>query len=190
VSTLPVHDSSGLTWDEFLALPHELRNAALIDGEVVVNPPNARHEWIVQNLILVFHRWISAGRDRGEVSTQQPVKINDRRGYQPDFAWYPPERCAPPDQLPSFSGPPALVVEVFSPSSRGYDLLRKREDYERIGIPELWFVDPETKNFSMIACQRAAPDAPYKGIELSADDHLTSPLLDGFDLHVAELFRR
>lgn len=43
-----------LTWDEFLALPYETQNASLIDGEVVVNPPNRQRERVVRRLSLLF----------------------------------------------------------------------------------------------------------------------------------------
>jgi Uma2 family endonuclease len=179
---------SNLTWDEFLELPHELRNVALIDGEVVVNPPNAQHELVVQNLVIAFRPWLREKPGRGEVSTQQPVKVNDRRGYQPDFAWYPHDRCAPPGELPSFSGLPELVVEVLSPSTRAYDLIRKRADYEHIGIGEVWFV--EADGDGMLTCQRPGPGALFIDRELGPNDTLTSPLLDGFELSVAALFER
>jgi Uma2 family endonuclease len=179
---------SGLSWDEFLALPHETRNAALVDGEVVVNPPNALHELVVQNLVILFREWLRGAPDRGDVSTQQPVQINDRRGYQPDFAWYPPQHCAPPGEPPAFSGLPGLIVEVFSPSTRRFDVMRKRSDYEHIGIPEAWFVDPIERQ--LLVCQRAEPEAPFDDVEMSADEILTSPLLDGFRLHVGALFER
>jgi Uma2 family endonuclease len=182
---------SNLTWDEFLALPHELRNASLIDGEVVVNPPNAPHELVVRNLQFVFVDWIRRGAGRGDVSTQQPVKINDRRGYQPDFAWYPAAVSAPPDEeLPAFTGPPGLIVEVFSPSTRRFDRIRKRRDYEQIGIGEVWFVDPRLDSRGVLACQRKGPDEPFFDVEAGPDDLLTSPLLEGFELPVARLFER
>lgn len=179
---------SPLTWDEFLALPFETRNAALVDGEVVVNPPNAQHELIVRNLVVAFTHWQRAEPGRGEVSTQQPVKINDRRGYQPDVMWYPPDLCAPPNEPASFSGPPALVIEILSPSTRSFDLIRKRGDYDQVGIAEVWFVDPRDPR--VLLCQRPSPGAPYTDRELAPGDTLTSPLLDGFAVPVDELFRR
>lgn len=181
---------SNLTWDEFLALPHELRNASLVDGEVIVNPPNAQHELVVQSLSLVFREWIHAGSDRGQVSTQQPVKINDRRGYQPDFSWYPSELCSPADEPLAFSGPPSLAVEVLSPSTRTFDMLRKRHDYERVGLGEVWFVDPNPGQQVVFAYRRKMPDEPFVAVEADPADVLTSPLFEGFELQVARLFAR
>lgn len=179
---------SGMTWDEYLALPYETRNAALIDGEMVVNSPNDRHELGVHNLAFVFRRWIHGGSGRGWFSTQQPVKINDRNGYQPDFMWYPQEQCLPPGHEHLVTGTPRLIVEVLSPSTRRHDLVRKRSDFEKIGIPELWFVDPQRPPYSMTVCQRPEAGAPYKCIALDLDDRITSSLLPGFDIRVAELF--
>ena len=191
MSTLAEYPSfpSNLTWDEFLALPHELRNASLIDGEVVVNPPNEQHEFVVQNLILVFREWIRSGHDRGQVSTQQPVRINPRRGYQPDFAWYPQDRCAPAGQPRAHRGRlPGLVVEVLSPSTRKRDLLRKRRDYESIGVNEVWFVEQTPWGGPLIACQRRAPGQPFVDIKVDIGGVLTSPLLDGFEVRVGLLY--
>lgn len=179
-------DPQDLTWDEFLALPYETRNAALIDGKVVVNSPNALHELIVRNLSFVFTLWLRQQGGIGDVSTQQPVKINDRRGYQPDFAWYPPEHCAPRGEPPSFSGLPELIVEVLSPSTKSFDLIRKRVDYEKVGISEVWFVDPV--NQVVLVCQRSTPEGPFVDIARGIDETLTSPRLPGFEVRVSDLF--
>lgn len=186
----PVSFPENLTWDEFLALPYELRNASLVDGEVIVNPPNAQHELVVGNLLMAFRTWTRAGTERGQASTQQPVKINDRRGYQPDVLWFPQEYCTPAGEDLRFSGPPGIVIEILSPSTWSFDMIRKRGDYERIGIAEAWFVDPRFGKYGVIACQRPKPDGPFVDVELTPDHHITSPLLDGFDLPVADLFRR
>jgi Uma2 family endonuclease len=159
-----------------------------VSAGLPVNPPDAQHDLITQNLYLAFVPRLREKPGRGEVSRRQPVKVNDRRGYQPDFAWYPPERCAPPGEPRSFSGLPELIVEVLSPSTRAYDLVRKRADYEHIGIGEVWLV--EANGEGMFACQRPEPGVPFTHRELQPDDTVTSPLLDGFELSVAALFER
>ena len=39
--------------------------------------------------------------------------------------------------------PPALVVEVASPSTRRYDRVTKLAAYDRAGVPAYWVVDPD-----------------------------------------------
>lgn len=179
-----------MTWGGFLALPYETRNAALINGEVVTCPPDAEHEFILQNLLLAFVEWMRSGEGRGNVCTQQPVRIDDHRGYQPDFGWYPQRLCSPLDEPLSFSGPPELIVEVLSQSTRTLDMVRKRHDYERLGVGEVWFVDPNPGEQGVLAYQRERHREPFVAVEVGPGDHLTSPRLEGFELHVARLFQR
>lgn len=145
----------------------------------------------MRNLQLVFVEWIRAGAGRGDVSTQQPVKINDRRGDQPDFAWYPADVSAPPDEpLPAFTGLPGLIVEVLSPSTGRFDRVRKRRDHEQIGIGEVWSVDPRLDSRGVTACQRKVSGEPFVDAQFDVDDVLTSPLLEGFEVRVGRLFQR
>lgn len=42
-------------------------------------------------------------------------------------------------------GVPDLLIEILS-SNRRYDLTTKKNLYERTGVKEIWYVDPETKS--------------------------------------------
>jgi Uma2 family endonuclease len=81
-----------------------------------------------------------------------------------DLLWYPveghPEICTAPDTLVVFGRPkgdrgsykqweegdiaPHVVFEVWSPSNRPPDLTRKLQFYDRYGVEEFYFYDPET----------------------------------------------
>jgi Uma2 family endonuclease len=161
-----------MTWEGFLALPY------------------VTHELVVANLLVTFVDWMRDGDHRGDVCTQQPVKIDDHRGYQFDFAWYPPEHCTPSDEGRGFTGPPALIVEIRTRQGRVLDLVRKRHDYEQVGIGEVWFVDGSRGNHCVLAYQRPAPGQRFVAVEAGVDDHLTSPLLEGFAVRVGQLFER
>jgi Uma2 family endonuclease len=102
------------------------------------------------------------------------------------MSWFPVEQCEPTGQRASFSGLPAIVVEVLSPSTRRIDLVRKRGDYEALGIPEFWIIDPDTE-VTLIA-RRSPPTGGYIDLVLESSDTITSPLLPGFELAVSELF--
>jgi Uma2 family endonuclease len=178
------HEARSLTWDEYLDLPGETRNTDLIDGKLVVNAPSAQHERVIGNLLFAARLWLRDAGRLGVWTTQQPVKITDRRGYQPDASWFPVEQCAPPDRPAQFEGLPTIVVEVLSPSTRSLDLVRKRGDYERIGVRELWLLDSESTSALVL---RGDGDR-FVDLARDAADTLTSPLLPGFAVTVGSLF--
>jgi Uma2 family endonuclease len=180
------HEERLLTWDDYLALPGETRNTDLIDGKVVVNAPSAQHERILGKLAYASRRWLDEVGDLGEWTTQQPVPVNERRGYQPDASWFPAGQCGEPDAVAVFTGLPAIVVEVLSPSTRSTDLLRKRGDYERLGVREFWVLDPVDASALVM---RFDGDR-FVDVPLAAGDELTSPLLPGFTVTVGSLFVR
>ena len=64
-------------------------------------------------------------------------------------------------------------------------MIRKRGDYEALGIPEFWIVDPDTE--AMLA-RRSERAGSYVDLVLESADTITSPLLPGFRLTVSELF--
>jgi Uma2 family endonuclease len=42
-------------------------------------------------------------------------------------------------------GVPDLVVEILSSSNEKYDLIKKRELYEKFGVKEYWVINPDSK---------------------------------------------
>jgi Uma2 family endonuclease len=54
----------------------------------------------------------------------------------------------------AIEGPPDLVVEILSPSTRRRDQGRKREIYARFGVPEYWLLGPGTRSMTALGCAR------------------------------------
>ena len=81
-------------------------------------------------------------------------------------------------------------MEVGSSSTWRYDVGAKKATYERVGPAELWLVDTEAE--SVLVFRRSLPTASAldMALELGSGEALTSPLLPGFSLPVAELFDR
>ncbi|HEV2240609.1 MAG TPA: Uma2 family endonuclease, partial [Streptosporangiaceae bacterium] len=67
------------------------------------------------------------------------VNINQHQHRVPDVA------VVRADSVDTFflDMPPLLAVEVASPRTRLYDRNRKKEVYERFGIPAYWIVEPD-----------------------------------------------
>ncbi len=194
--TLPTETAAelphDLSWTEFLALPDEYRHAELIDGEIVMNPPSSPHQLVVGRLFAALMAWCDGSPGRGEPTMEPPVGISEQRGYLPDLAWFPPERCAPPGEPAGYTNPPGLAIEVLSPSTRIFDAVRKPADYARVGVNELWLIDPEPPR--AIAWRHRSGSATGEefdvSTELDASDALTSPALPGFSVVVGDLVRR
>ena len=115
----------------------EADRVELIEGELVVmSPVGSRHVDTVNALTRLL---VSAVGDRGLVSVQNPIRLDDRSEPEPDVAVLRPRaddyRAAlptPPDIL--------LVIEV-SDSTLAYDRAVKAPLYAVHGLPEMWIVD-------------------------------------------------
>ena len=118
------------------ALPDDGRKFELVDGMLVVTPaPARRHQGVVSWLMEAL---LSARPAHLRVLSS-PVDVVTASGsvFQPDLIVV---RAEESDQLEVM---PLLAVEVLSPGTRGYDLVDKRDYYERAGIASYWVVDPE-----------------------------------------------
>ena len=177
-----------LTVDEYLALPEspELRHAELVDGEVVMDPPRPLHQLVAGELYFQLMSWARAGEARGSVWQELGLRLDGRNLFQPDLLWYPAQRGL--DLHATISPLPELAAEVRSPSTWRYDIGAKKNSYERAGLRELWLVD--TAASEVLVFRRSSPNTPAfdVALELERSHRLTSPLLEGFGLPLAELF--
>ncbi len=163
----------------------EYKTAELIDGQVVVSTPSWLHQRIVAALIRLIGNWAAAAPGRGEVTFNPRVKITHNRGYLPDVAWYAEERITPEGSQPD--GPPDIAVEVLSPSTRAFDVVRKRADHARIGVGELWLIDPDGP--TALVLRREGAEFVVAA-DLDADGELTSPQLPGLGVRLGPLLER
>ena len=177
-----------MTAEEYLSRdePDDVRSE-LVEGEVVVNHPSVRHQRVRDDIHFALMTWTRAASGRGHASSPLDVLIDDHNVYGPDILWHSDQRAPERSHL----GPspmPDLAVEVRSPSTWRYDVGPKKSGYERTGLPELWLVD--TAADVVLVFRRATPGSPSFDVvlELDRDAGLTSPLLPGFALPLAELF--
>ncbi|MBQ9062062.1 MAG: Uma2 family endonuclease [Eubacterium sp.] len=59
-----------------------------------------------------------------------------------------------------YDGAPDLAVEVLSPSTRAYDLLRKRYKYQNAGVREYWVIDPQKQEVLVFDFAGGTEDKP------------------------------
>ena len=86
------------------------------------------------------------------------VRLSPHDVVQPDLLFIRRERLHLYQASGVVDGPPDLVVEILSPSSRSIDLIRKPALYARGGVPEYWQADPDRRTLRIFVLRHGLYD--------------------------------
>ncbi len=179
-----------LTYDDFVLFPDDRKRHEIIDGEHYVTPsPNVRHQVLVKRLLVELELHLRSHPGAGEVfPAPLDVVLSHYDVVEPDLLFVAGDQT---DILTekNIQGPPALVIEVLSKSTRKRDAQTKRRLFERTGVREYWLVDPELDTVQVF---RPSPEGKLARVaELTSEDGdtLATPLLPGCAIDLRELFR-
>jgi len=175
------------TYDDFLNFPDDGRRHEIIDGEHVVTPsPNTKHQTVSMTLSGALTAYLTHHPVGAVFAAPLDVVFSDLDVVEPDLMYISRERAGVLTEQ-HVRGAPDLVVEILSPGTRRTDEITKRKLYERFGVAEYWVVDPE---LDLVKIYRRASNGFTRVAELTAEasDVLTTPLLPGFSIHLAEVF--
>jgi len=178
-----------ITAAEFLRWPDDGQRHELIDGVHYVTPsPRLSHQELVGRLHLAIGNFLATRRHLGRLFVARlDVVLSDYDVVEPDLLFVAGDQQSILTKA-NVQGPPALVIEILSPSTRRRDEGIKRQLYEKKGVREYWLVDP--KKCQALICRRTEDGSFPVAATLSAaaDDHLETELLPGFVLSISELF--
>jgi Uma2 family endonuclease len=175
------------TYEDYLLFPEDGRRHELIDGEHYVTPaPRTKHQAVVSNLLRTLATCVRDRRLGRVFAAPTDVVLSDLDVVQPDLLFISTARLSIMSDR-CIQGPPDLVVEILSESTRKTDEIIKRKLYERFAVREYWIVDPELETVKVFALT----DRGYiRSPELSreAGESLTTSLLPDFRIPLAEIF--
>lgn len=148
----------------------------LIEGQLIaMTPVGSDHHGTV---IALTRLLVDAVGDRGMVSVQGPIRLDEFSEPDPDFAVLSPrndfyrERTARPEEV-------LLVVEIAHSSLR-YDRNIKIPLYARHNIPEVWIVDLVGNCVEVY--REAEGDTYAQVIRIGADGVLRPLVLPGVEI--------
>ncbi len=139
-------------------------DAEYVDGEIEERSMGEKDHSQWQKAIMLWfiqheEKW------RLQVLPELRVQVSPTRFRIPDVAILSAD--APDEQIPTH--PPVAVFEVLSPEDRIQRMLRKLGDYEQMGIPAIWVVDPKTGVWSRFEdgqmVRRSEFSLPERGIQ-------------------------
>ena len=137
-----------ITVAEWLESPEVPEYSELHQGMIVLRPmPDTHHQLV---LTPIAGALLLAGRAVNGVAVAAPtaVRFGPYDAYEPDILYLSPERTHLMRRR-MVDGPPDIVVEVSSPSTRMYDLRTKLPAYLAGGVREVWIADPVAKTVSV-----------------------------------------
>ncbi len=140
--------SEPITVAEWLESPDSPEYSELYQGMLIVPPPpDTGHQHVALKIIGAL--LIVDAKDGG-VTMHPPtaVALGPGDGFEPDAIYLSPGRTHLIRRR-MVDGPPDIVVEVSSPSTRLYDLRTKLPVYLAGGVREVWIADPVAKTVSV-----------------------------------------
>src|SRR5262249_31994910 len=132
------------TYADLEALPPGVKGE-IIDGELYVQPrPRAAHAKALGRIIGKIgdpYDWGNGGPGGWWVLPEPGIELPNSPEFSPDVAGWRRERLPSLSKAEPIRTVPDWICEIHSPTTRGYDLLKKRPFYARIGVEWLWYVD-------------------------------------------------
>jgi len=176
-----------MTVEEFLARPEGDAKVELVDGRVEQHmPPRWDHGMDQLTLGASLRGHLRRADPRGVVTVEAELPTGPHSVRRADVMYFGPDSLDYLDRATGrITGPPDLVIEIVSPGATGRDYVDKLDEYARTGIPHYWIVDRERHT---VETYELEGDAYRLVARFGRGEALTSPLLPGFSLPLAELF--
>lgn len=178
------------SFEEYLSYDDGTDNLyELFNGELIPVPPESGvNVEIATYLLLQFTRLVGYQRVRGH-GLELEVRGEPRNRY-PDLTVVLPEHVDLLKQRNTIRltmPPPLLVVEIVSPGElqRNRDYVAKRTQYQDLGVPEYWIVNPQEKTVLVLDLD----DTQYgEGRLLRDSDKLESAQIGSLSITINNIF--
>ena len=177
------------TMADLEALPPTWRGE-ILDGVLYAFPrPAAPHANIESGVVEDLRGPFQGGRRGGPggwwILAEPSVRIERSAEFSPDVAgWRKPRLPTLPRRGP-ITVIPDWVCEILSDGTRGYDLVTKRRFYAEIGVPHVWYIDPEARVLTVSRLENG------KWVELSAhrsDEKIRAEPFEAVEIDLATWF--
>lgn len=189
----PDFNYAGLyTYADYLTWTIEER-LELIKGKIFpMSAPNLNHQIIARDLFGPLYNFL---KDQHCQPFIAPFDVRLPRKSKQDkdvITVVQPDLCVVCDESKldhrGCIGAPDLVVEILSPTNSKKELKNKYEVYEESGVQEYWVIYPGQRTIHIF---RLNSDGVFISLRpLTEEDVLETPVLPGFRLEVAEIFRK
>lgn len=147
------------TYADLEEFPEDNLRREIIDGELFVSPaPVIRHQDASKGIYSRLLNYEKTGGGKAYFP-RCDLFFGNTNVVEPDLIFVRADHLELIGTK-NIEGAPDLVVEVSSPSTRRWDQVRKRDLYERFGVPEYWFVDLDAERVEVYVLTDGRYGAP------------------------------
>ncbi len=177
-----------LTYQDYLLLPEEPGyHYEILEGMLIKEPsPNVIHQRVSRRLQRILEDYFWQVDPEGEIfDAPLDVTFHDITVVQPDLFYVCGEQKVIVKDT-RIDGPPTLVVEVLSPSSRRRDRLQKLRIYQGVQVQHYWLVNPEEKTLECFSLR----DGVYALVAAGLDEDIVEhPSFAGLSIELKALWQ-
>ncbi len=171
-----------LSYDDGTDKLYELFNGVLVE----LSPESGKNVQIANRLFFHFALFLGTDRVRGQ-GLELEMRGEPKNRY-PDLTIIREEHVLQLELRNTIRlkmALPMLVVEIVSPGElqQERDYIAKRQQYQEIGIPEYWVIDPTEAKIILFQLV----DNHYEGLELHHNDLIQSPTFPQLQLTVDQV---
>jgi len=135
-----------LTYDDYRDLPNDRNRYEILDGELSATPaPSTKHQRISSRLHFVLTRHVLANQLGDVYAAPTDLILAPTTVVQPDLIFIGNDRCGIVTER-AIEGPPTLVIEILSATTRRTDRQTKAQLYAKHGLPHYWQIDPDQQS--------------------------------------------
>lgn len=186
-----------VTFEQYLDYDDGTDNCyELVDGELVLMPPESEfNNFMAECLQRQLEKFVGMRRVKLQgLELAVPRLPGMPLNRQPDLTVLRPGHIQQMQRLGKMAIalemlPPLLVAEVVSPyknqNQENYrrDYLDKRQQYEELGIPEYWIIDPTAQQVTILLLR----EGRYQGTTYEGDRPLVSAVFPDLNLSAAQV---
>lgn len=172
------------TYGDYLKIDDD-NQYELIGGKLILVPaPKTIHQEIILEIASIMRDFVRRNKLGKVLIAPTDVLLSETEKPQPDILFVLKERLDIITEM-NVQGAPDLVVEILSPATGKYDKVEKSKMYYKHGVKEYWIVDPDHKIIEVFV-----PAEKNWNLFQSYDDEdtLKSPLLNGLEIQVRDIF--
>ena len=157
-----------------------------INGEIVLRFPFRHLHNRVSSLIAEALSVYTSVQGNGLLVRVGALCGFSRNDYEPDIAWFGPEKTALLAPETTIYPIPDFIIEIVSPSTEKRDRGVKLQDYAAHGVPEYWIVDADKRTIEQYLLAEGAGE--YHLAEKLGHGDITPFSFPGLAIPLASLF--